>query len=168
MTKIILNKDRFLEVVSETENINDFKNFKEKVEQINEKNSNLDTIKAKTKIPEKQFRKSLERLDHFYRSCSISNAEEKISTTISFMVIKYISDKEESQWTFSRLKKEGKIKLWKEFEGNFENEFKNAQENFLSGKFGGKYEDFKTLILFSKKLTNEIYESIWKRFSRDG
>ncbi len=34
MVKIILNKDKFLEVVSETERIEDVKSFKEKVEQI--------------------------------------------------------------------------------------------------------------------------------------
>jgi len=133
--------------------------------QINKDNSNLDTLKNHVKIPEKQFRKSLEKLDHLFRSCSISSAKEKIDTTISFMVIKYISDKEESDWCFKSSRKDKKIILWNDFSGNFENEFKNAKENFLSGKFGGNYKDFEKLISFSKKLDNENYELIWKELS---
>ncbi len=44
----------------------------------------------------KEFRNSLKKLDNIYRSVKL-NPNDKIDSTVSFMVLKYISDKEEEK-----------------------------------------------------------------------
>ena len=64
----------------------------------------------KTLYTEKDFQKTLFQLKNIYRMSKIDNDSEMINTTIGFVVLKYISEKEKLQRTLDK-----NIMLW----GNF-------------------------------------------------
>lgn len=124
----------------------------------------MDTKKVKSILNESDFRNSLRALDNIYRSKKLEN-NEKINSTISFMVIKYISDKEDEDWSFNSPKKDNLIVLWNDFSGNFKNCFDNAIRDFLSGEYSNEYSDFKKIVKFSSKLRNDDFEKIYEELN---
>ncbi len=51
---------------------------------------------------EKDFQKSLYKLKEIFRSCAIKKSEEKIDTTVSFIILKYISEMENGKRTIGK------------------------------------------------------------------
>ena len=68
--------------------------------------------------------------------------------------------------TFNVSRKEGVIKLWEDFNGNYKDCFENGTKNFLSGDYCEDYKDFNKLVSFSKKLKNEDYKKIYEELGK--
>jgi len=124
--------------------------------QVNESNSNVvNKIKNEKIRTEKDFQKSLNRLKEMFRACAIKNSNEKIDTTISFIILKYISEMESEERSLNDV-----VKLWDEYGTNFKADIEGSIRDILSGEYGKKYVDFKGMINFSKKLKNDHYAKI--------
>ena len=115
-------------------------------------------------IYERDFINCLEKLETIYRSCSIAN-DACIEPTISFIVIKYISEMEDESRTLDYA-----IKLWKEFDLDH---IKTEIESFITNVWGNeseygnnKYRDFKDLISFPTSLTNNAYKQIYNEIDK--
>ena len=116
---------------------------------------------------EDRFRVKLKQLADIYRSAGLKKGDERIDPTVSFVVIKYISENEKQKRTLPKV-----IKLW----GDLRN-IANHDDGDLKSKFDtivkqvwdedseykeNIYEDFKDLIHFSPKLKNEHFKKIFK------
>ncbi len=124
--------------------------------QINENNSNIiDKIKNDKITIEKDFQKSLNRLKDIFRSCAIKNSNEKIDTTISFIILKYIAEMESEERILS-----DPVKLWNDYGPNYKTDIEGSLKDIMSGDYGNKYVDFKGIVKFSLRLTNEHYAKI--------
>ncbi len=124
--------------------------------QISENNSNIiNKIKNEKIKTEKDFQKSLYKLKEIFRSCAIKKSEEKIDTTVSFIILKYISEMENEEKSLS-----GPVKLWDDYGPNFKSDIDGSVRDILSGDYGKKYVDFKGMINFSKRLNNDHYAKI--------
>lgn len=124
--------------------------------QINENNSNIiNKIKNEKIKTEKDFQKSLYKLKEIFRACAIKKSEEKIDTTISFIILKYISEMEAEEQTLNKV-----VKLWDSYGNNFKSDISGSVRDILSGEYGDKYIDFKGMINFSKRLNNDHYAKI--------
>lgn len=146
--------------------ITDFvsKNFCLKIiAQISENNSDVYEKKNINYFTEKEFNLSLVTLQNVYRSSAIEN-NDRIDPTISFIVLKYISEKESEQRTLPQV-----IKLWDDFEE------KNIKSSVLTltrqlwndPEFSENiYSDFKSLINFPDKMNEECYLSIYKELDK--
>lgn len=117
-------------------------------------------------ISESKLRKTLKKLADTYRSTGLKKGDQRIDPTVSFVVLKYISESETKNRTLA-----GAIKLWDELQdvvndkdGDVRSEFKTMVEQIWgddSEYADNNYKDFKNLISFPIKLKNEHYKKIY-------
>ena len=115
---------------------------------------------------EDRFRVKLRQLADIYRSAGLKKGDERIDPTVSFVVIKYISENEKQKRTLSKV-----IKLWDDLrsvasdnEGDLKYKFDTIVKQIWDEESEYKeniYEDFKNLIYFSPKLKNEHFKKIF-------
>ena len=113
-----------------------------------------------------KFRTTLKNLADMYRSAGLKKGDERIDPTISFVVLKYISEKESEQRTLGNA-----IKLWDDLHniahenenGDMKIEFKKMAEMIWddSTYSDNIYQDFKNLIHFPSKLKNQHYRKAY-------
>ena len=137
--------------------------------QTNKDNSDVvhkTTLVAKP-IAESKFRATLRTLADIYRSAGLKKGDERIDPTVSFVVLKYISENEKLTRTLNEV-----IKLWDDLR-NVANEeevgdLKVAFETMVhliwveDAYKSNIYQDFKDLIVFPPKLKKEHFNSIYK------
>lgn len=121
---------------------------------------------------ETKFRTTLKRLEDIYRSAGLKKGDERIDPTISFVVLKYISDSEKENRTLNEV-----IKLWSDFlhvaEGKVVGDLKKEFETMVDQIWGSKseykdndYKDFKDLLIkFPDVLKNEHFKKIYKELN---
>ncbi len=118
-------------------------------------------------VSEAKFRATLQQLANIYRSAGLKKGDERIDPTVSFVVIKYISEKEKEDRTLDPV-----IKLWNDFEdiavgkrvGDLKAEFQQNNQLIWGDKSEYRnniYRDFKDLISFPQKLTSAHFKSIY-------
>jgi len=115
-------------------------------------------------ITEKDFQKSLDYIKDVYRSCAISDTNEKIKTAISFVLLKYIAEKEAEKKTLDT-----PVKLWDSYGRNgpnFKTDILGSNKDIMSGEYGNKYLDFENIIEFSNRLKNEHFAKIYSEFDK--
>lgn len=120
-------------------------------------------------IQETEFRNTLNKLSDIFRSVGIQK-DERIDPTISFVILKYISEKETEDRTVPN-----KIKLWSDLkdiakkDGDLKAEFNTiVTQIWYDNEFKDEdniYKDFKDLIKFPLKLKNENYIEIYEELS---
>ena len=136
--------------------------------QISNNNSQV-TYKSKRimrPVSTSKFRTTLKNLADIYRSAGLKKGDERIDPTISFVVLKYISEKESERRTLNNA-----IKLWDDLRniahesenGDMRIEFKSMvamiwNETTYSDNV---YQDFKNLIDFPDKLKNQHYKKAY-------
>lgn len=113
------------------------------------------------------FRGTLKKLADIYRSAGLKKGDERIDPTVSFVVIKYISENEKQKRNLEKF-----IELWDDFRN-----VANDDNGDLKSKFDiivkqvwdkeseykdNPYKDFKNLINFSPKLKNQHFKKIFK------
>lgn len=132
--------------------------------QVNAKNSIVYSVLHVGEIYEKDFVNSLDKIENVFRGCSVAN-DSCIEPTISFIIIKYISEMESETRTL-----DDSIKLWKQFD---KKHVKAEIESFCRNIWGSdsefkdnKYIDFKDLIVFPSSLTNNAYIKIYEELDR--
>jgi len=137
--------------------------------QISEENSHVIHKASETTKPfaESKFRSTLKNLADIYRSAGLKKGDERIDPTISFVVIKYISEKESEEQTL-----DNSIKLWGDLKdiaeekiaGDLRSEFNKIIDQ-IWGKHSeykdNDYIDFKDLISFPTKLKNEHFKKVY-------
>lgn len=112
---------------------------------------------------ESKFRGSLKKMADIYRSCGLKKGDERIDPTVSFVVLKYIGEKESECRTLS-----GKVKTWKDYgqdKGDFVGDFSIAVDHIFAQK-QSPYYDFKDLVQFPEKLKDEHYKQIYGELSK--
>lgn len=125
------------------------------------------TKKANTDFTESTFLKSLKNLADIYRSAGLKSGDERIDPTVSFVVLKYISEKEKEYRTLNNV-----IPLWDDFRDiayekekrDLSAEFKSTVDLIWGDKSAYKdniYKDFKDLVKFPSNLTNEHFKKIY-------
>lgn len=115
-------------------------------------------------MSETKFRRALQRLADVYRSCGLKKGDERIDPTVSFVILKYIGEKEKEHRTLDRV-----VKIWDEYgadKGNYRADFDQARKDIFRGNYGDAYEDFKELVSFPSKLANEHYKMIYDELSQ--
>lgn len=138
--------------------------------QVSENNSEIydKEIIEYPEIQESNFRNSLNKLSDIYRSASIKK-DERIDPTISFVILKYIAEKEIEERHLS-----DKIKLWTDLEetiksnGDLKVEFNTIVYQIWNENSEYKdniYKDFKDLIVFPQSLKNKNYIDIYNELS---
>lgn len=119
-------------------------------------------------IQETEFRNTLNKLSNTYRSAGIQK-DERIDPTVSFVILKYISEKEVEERTLP-----DKIKLWDDLEEiiDKDEDLKAEFDKIVNQMWGEKsdykdnaYKDFKDLIKFPDKLKNDNYVEIYNELS---
>ncbi|MFC1718748.1 hypothetical protein ACFL6S_34170 [Candidatus Poribacteria bacterium] len=117
-------------------------------------------------LSEVRFRNTLRRLADIYRSAGLKKGDERIDPTISFVVLKYISERESEERTLDKV-----VKLWGYLQGiandeeigDLRVEFEKTNE-LIWGEGSpyrrNVYKDFKDLILFPSRLKNEHFKKI--------
>ena len=137
--------------------------------QISEDNSHVIHKASKTTKPfaESKFRSTLKNLADIYRSAGLKKGDDRIDPTISFVVIKYISEKENEKRTL-----DNSIKLWGDIKdiaygkitGDLRSEFNKIIDQIWGKNSEYKdnvYRDFNDLIIFPTKLKNEHFKKIY-------
>ena len=120
-----------------------------------------------TPISQAKFRMTLKRLADIYRSAGLKKGNERIDPTISFVVLKYISEKEKEKRNLDIV-----IKLWNDLSeiahdkiaGDLKIEFNKMVEMIWdknSPYKNNEYKDFKDLMVFPDKIKNEHYKRIY-------
>lgn len=123
--------------------------------------------KATRPYSEIKFRTTLKKLADVYRSAGLKKGDDRIDPTISFIVLKHISDQEAENRTLNKV-----IKLWDDFRnialdkerGDLKVEFEKMVDLIWGKKSEYKdniYKDFKDLIDFPVKLKNEHFKKIY-------
>jgi type I restriction enzyme M protein len=117
-------------------------------------------------LSESGFRTTLRTLADIYRSAGLKKGDERIDPTISFVVLKYISENEEQKRTLNKV-----IKLWGDFQkiandkeiGDLKVEFDTTVKLIWCNETytDNIYKDFKDLIVFPTKLKNEHFKKIY-------
>ncbi|HVI69104.1 MAG TPA: N-6 DNA methylase [Magnetospirillaceae bacterium] len=125
--------------------------------QISENNSDIkDKIEVSSSSrTESDFRKSLYRLKEIYRACAIKDSEDKINTTVSFIILKYIAEMEQEERHFI-----GPVKLWNDYGPNFKSDISGFISDISNPEYGTFYTDFHDMIEISGRLTNNYYAKI--------
>lgn len=82
--------------------------------------------KNKNKLQESKFRSTLKRLETIYRSAGIKKGDERIDPTISFIILKYISENENEYRTLSK-----NINLWDDLRNDVNDE-KDIRSQFIT------------------------------------
>lgn len=119
-------------------------------------------------ISENKFRTTLGKLADIYRSAGLKKGDERIDPTISFVVLRYISEKEQEKRNLNK-----KIKLWHDFKKIAEEkELGDLRANFdtmvnqiwgLKSQYKNNiYKDFKDLIILPSKLKDEHFKKIYQ------
>jgi len=122
-------------------------------------------------ISEHKFRTTLKKLADIYRSAGLKKGDERIDPTVSFVVLKYISEKEQEKRTLNN-----KIRLWNELkeiaeekkQGDLRAEFGTMVSLIWGAESSYKdniYSDFKDLITFPSKLKDEHFRKIYKELN---
>ncbi len=126
----------------------------------------------RTTVAEKDFRTTLKNIADIYRSAGLRKGDERIDPTVSFVVIKYISEKEAERRTLPT-----PIRLWdswytvasEEEDRDLRAEFVTMQSQIWgenSQYKNNEYSDFKHLIDFPLKLKNEHFKKIYKELNK--
>lgn len=129
--------------------------------QCNKDNSNVfDKIDLSSGIKsEAKFQNSLRLLADIYRACGLKKGDERIEPTISFVILKYIGEKELQHRTLDKV-----VKIWSDYGkdiGNYSADFDQSRKDIFLGNYGNTYKDFKDLVNFSPKLHNDQYKLIY-------
>lgn len=128
--------------------------------QVNKDNSN---VIHKINLPigdftEKDFQKTLFSLKNIYRMSQIDNDSEMINTTIGFVVLKYISEREKLQRTLGK-----HVLLWDDFnENQIHREITFSIEDITKSDI---YSDFKEALYINASLTAKQCQSIKNEMS---
>ncbi|MDD5473174.1 MAG: N-6 DNA methylase [Candidatus Methanoperedens sp.] len=120
---------------------------------------------------EDKFRVTLRVLADIYRSAGLKKGDERIDPTVSFVVLKYISENEKDKRTLNEV-----IKLWDDLRkiakdeevGDLKAEFDKTVQQIWGKDSEYKdniYEDFKDLISISQKLKNEHCKKIYNELN---
>jgi type I restriction-modification system DNA methylase subunit len=133
--------------------------------QVNLENSYVADKASKETAPfsESKFRTSLKKLADIYRSCGLKKGDERIDPTVSFVVLKYIGEKE-SEYR----KLPDKVKIWDDYgkeKGDFVGDFAISVKHIFNST-ASPYRDFKDLVNFSNKLKDEHYKQIYDEINR--
>ena len=123
-------------------------------------------------LPESKFRTTLKKLADIYRSAGLKRGDDRIDPTVSFVALKYISEREEEKRTLNKV-----INLWgdlrkianDEIRGDLKVEFEKMIELIWGKESDYKeniYKDFKNLIFFPSKLKNEHFKKIYKELDK--
>lgn len=97
---------------------------------------------------EKDFQQALYQVKNVYRNCAIDNIDSKIKTTITFVVLKYISEQEKMRRTLDR-----NIMLWGDWRiSNVERDIKATIEDIQSN---AAYAEVASQLEVDKALNNE-------------
>ena len=140
--------------------------------QVSEDNSYVvDKCKTiKSPLTEPKFMQILSKLETIYRSAGIRKGNDRIDPTVSFIILKYISEKEEELRTLN-----SNIKLWNDLksivdeEQDVKIEFNNMKDLIWgedSEYSDNIYKDFKDLIIFNTKLKNSHYIKIYNEIDK--
>jgi len=137
--------------------------------QVNKENSYVihKVSKEVKPISEHKFRNTLKKLADIYRSAGLKKGDERIDPTVSFVVLKYISEKEQEQRDLNEV-----IKLWHDLKkiafedtvGDLKVEFETMINLIWGSKSRYKdniYKDFKDLITFRSKLKDEHFKKMY-------
>ncbi len=119
-------------------------------------------------IYENEFRQILKNISDIYRSAGLKKGDQSIDPTISFIILKYISEQENKSRTL-----DGLIKLWDDFKNivngeenrDLSTEFNTVVEQIWGDSSAYKtnvYKDFKDLIKFPAKLRHRHFVLIYK------
>lgn len=142
--------------------------------QVSESNSKVvhkaESLKAT--VFEKDFRTTLKNIADIYRSAGLKKGDERIDPTVSFVVIKYISEKEAERRTLPSV-----VRLWDSWyaiASDEENRDLRAEFVTMQNQIWGEnsqykeneYSDFKHLIDFPLKLKNEHFKRIYKELNK--
>lgn len=127
--------------------------------QVNAENSYVvhRTSKETAPISESKFRTALKELADIYRSCGLKKGHERIDPSVSFVVLKYIGEKETEHRTLTE-----KVKIWNEYgqeKGDYVEDFRIAVKHIFNTP-DATYGDFKDLVSFPPKLKDEHYKKI--------
>jgi len=112
---------------------------------------------------ESKFRTSLKKLADIYRSCGLKKGDERIDPTISFVVLKYIGEKEHEHRTLS-----DKVKTWIDYgkdKGDFVGDLDISVKHIFDEK-KSTYYDFRDLVDFPDKLSDKHYKQIYEEISK--
>lgn len=126
--------------------------------QTNEHNSNvINNVKNEKTTTEKDFQRSLDRLREIFRAAAVKDSNEKINTTVSFIILKYIAEMEATERSLSNV-----VRLWDDYgqNENYKSDIDSSLRDILSGDYGKKYVDFKNIVGISTKLNNNHYARI--------
>jgi type I restriction enzyme M protein len=170
-----LNTFRFYNAITDDEinldgkvltHLQPFEILKKIQTQCNKDNSNIiDKISLIADIhSESKFQKSLKILADIYRSCGLKKGDERIEPTVSFVILKYIGEKESLQRSLEKV-----VKIWSDYGkdiGNFSADFDQSRKDIFLGGYGDTYKDFKDLVNFSPKLQNDQYKAIYKELDQ--
>lgn len=117
--------------------------------------------KSLVPISETKFRNTLKKLADIYRSAGLKKGDERIDPTVSFVVLKYTSEKEAERRTLPTT-----IELWDDLKKVAESEYKDLRAKFkqMEDQIWGEdseykdniYKDFKNLITLRSKLKMNI------------
>jgi len=118
-------------------------------------------------LSEAEFRTTLGKLADIYRSAGLKKGDERIDPTVGFVVMRYISDVESKERTLAPV-----INLWDNFRkiadeevvGDLGVEFRKTVELIWDKESHYKdniYQDFKDLVSFSNKLSNNHFKKIF-------
>lgn len=118
-------------------------------------------------ISEDKFRSTLKKLADIYRSAGLKKGDERIDPTVSFVVLKYISEQENGKRSLNTV-----IRLWDDLKkvasgdevGDLRIGFKSMVDQVWGDDSPYKdniYKDFKDLIVFPTKLKNEHFKKIY-------
>jgi len=119
--------------------------------------------KETTPFSESKFRTSLKKLADVYRSCGLKKGDERIDPTVSFVVLKYIGEKESEH-----RKLPDKVKIWDDYgkeKGDYVGDFEISVEHIFNSTTS-PYRDFKDLVNFSNKLKDKHYKQIYDEINR--
>ncbi|MDE1829228.1 MAG: SAM-dependent DNA methyltransferase [Thaumarchaeota archaeon] len=128
--------------------------------------------KIATPISPSKFHDTLKNLADIYRSAGLKKGDERIDPTVSFVVLKYISEKELQTRTLHK-----NIKLWDSLRkiatdqevGDLKEQFTSMVSMIWGSRSQYKdniYKDFKDLIPFSSRLKNEHFKKIYNELDK--
>jgi len=133
--------------------------------QVNPENSYVIHKGSRDTIPfsEHQFRNSLKKLADIYRTCGLKKGDERIDPTVSFVVLKYIGEKESEHRSLPN-----KVKIWDDYgieRGDYVGDFNMSVEYIFNSK-DSPYNDFKDLVDFPVKLKDDHYKQIFSELNK--
>lgn len=146
------------ELITSIHNIDVLKSI---LTQVNEKNSDviLGPEAPNLNYNETDFQKSLFQLKNTYRSSKMDNDSEMIETTIGFIVLKYISEKEKKKRNIS-----SRTLLWDELrKEHYDEDIRSLIKDILECEI---YKDFQEALRINSKLTSKQCERIVKELSK--